>query len=47
MRPFKTGSDLVPASDYDLGDAFFLPMSHLEAIGRPGPDFYLYARGSN
>jgi hypothetical protein len=44
VRSFKTGSEAVPASRYDAGDAFFIPMSGLEGLSRPGPDFYVYRR---
>lgn len=44
VRRFPTESDPTVARTYDQQDAFFIPLSGLEGIRRPGPAFDLYAR---
>ncbi len=41
---FKSGITALRESDFDTSDAFFLPLDHLSAMRRPGPEFELYGR---
>lgn len=44
LLSFETGLVFLQQNAYDASDAFFLPLVHLDAVSRPGPEFDLYQR---
>jgi hypothetical protein len=44
QRTFLTGDNRSRGRFYDQQDAFFLPLSGLDGLDRPGPSFELYRR---
>lgn len=43
-RPFPTGPPAPPGRIYDQQDAFFLPLTKLAGLERPGPAYELYRK---